>query len=122
MEQQQRPLPVGRSLGTAVILLMLVASVILGVLGLAGCSSSASTASTPAAASVARQLGCSGIHAVGKGELYVYDEVKCTLNGHPVDVITFRTDTLRDNWIRIAEQFDGITAKGHLYAVADAPA
>jgi len=49
---------------------------------LAGCGSSASTASQPpTAASVARQLGCTGIEPVSPATLYAYDEADATCHG-----------------------------------------
>jgi hypothetical protein len=91
---------------------------------LAGCSSSAgsSVSTTPSAVSIAQRIGCTKVQHEPRPELYVYDDVSCMLNGRKMTVVTFRTDQLRDNWVKIASQFDGIEQTGHLYAVADGTA
>jgi len=87
---------------------------------LAGCGSSASTASQPpTAASVARQLGCTGIEPVSPATLYAYDEADATCHGRAADIATFRTNKLRDQWVAVASQFGGIASEGDRYAVAD---
>jgi uncharacterized lipoprotein len=93
---------------------------VLAVATLAACSSgSASTAAAPpSAASVAAQLGATDVQHIDP-TLYAYDEATATLNGKAVDIATFRTDALRDQWVTVASQFSGIESKGDRYAVAD---
>ena len=95
-------------------------AVALAVLTLAACSGgSTSTAATPpSATSVARQLGATNVETMDP-TLYAYSEVTATLHGKTVDIATFRTDKLRDQWIQAASQFTGIEQKGDRYAVAD---
>jgi hypothetical protein len=91
------------------------------LLALTGCGSSPAPAQAPpSAASIARQLGCTGVQPIRPPTLYAYDEADATCDGHGADIATFRTDQLRDNWVRIADQFSSIRQTGHLYAVADA--
>ncbi len=100
--------------------LQMAVSVVLlaAVTGLAACGGSA-PAAPPAASAIASQLGATGVRAVKPPTLYAYDEVTATLRGRPVDIATFRTDKLRDQWIQAASQFTGIEQKGDRYAVAD---
>jgi hypothetical protein len=91
-------------------------------LTLAACGGTtpASTAATPPAASaVAAQLGATGVQPLDPPTLYAYSEVTATLRGKAVDIATFRTNQLRDQWVQAASQFEGIAQTGNLYAVAD---
>jgi hypothetical protein len=93
-------------------------AVVLAVLLLAACSSGTAS-QPPSAASVARQLGATGVEAITPPTLYAYDECTATLHGKTVDIATFRTNALRDKWVQAASQFTGIESKGDRYAVAD---
>ena len=94
------------------------------VLALAGCggtAASSSTASPPAAASVARHLGCTGISPVNPPTDFAHSEVDATCQGHHADIATFKTDQLRDEWASFVRQTGGTVQTGELYAVT-APA
>lgn len=93
---------------------------VLAVLALAGCGSAAassSTASPPAAASVARHLGCTGITPADPVSDFAADEVDATCQGHHADIATFRTDRLRDEWAAFVRETGGTVRAGDLYAV-----
>jgi hypothetical protein len=67
---------------------------------------------------IADQRGCDDVTAIDP-TLYAYDEVTATCTGlGQVDIATFKTDALRDKWIKIAEQFSTIEDSGHLYVIA----
>jgi hypothetical protein len=76
-------------------------------------------AAPPAAAAVAAQLGATAVQPLNPPTLYAYSEVTATLHGRAVDIATFRTNQLRDQWVKAAGQFTGIEQTGNLYAVAD---
>jgi hypothetical protein len=99
---------------------IVLAECALATIALAACGSSGSTAAAPpAAAKIAAQIGATGVQPVKLPTLYAYDEVTATLHGRSVDIATFRTGQLRDQWVAAARQFTGIEQTGHLYAVAD---
>jgi hypothetical protein len=91
----------------------------MATVAITGCGGSASntpnTASQPPMASViADQLGCTDVQAMDP-TLYAYDEVTATCNGHNgVDIATFRTNQLRDNWIKVANQFTGMSGATYM--------
>jgi hypothetical protein len=88
------------------------------VLALAGCGgTAASTARPPAAASVARHLGCTGITPADPVSDFAADEADATCGGHHADIATFKTDQLRDEWANFVRQTGGTVQTGHLYAV-----
>src|SRR5215831_3388631 len=92
----------------------------LGALALAGCSSGSSGSTSgapPSAASVARQLGCTGITQTSPVTYYAHDEVDATCGGHHADIATFTTDTARDSWVQFVRQTGGTVTTGNLYAV-----
>lgn len=92
----------------------------LAVLALAGCGGPAATASgagLPAAASVARHLGCTGITPADPVSDFAADEVDATCHGHHADIATFKTGQLRDEWASFVTQTGGTVQTGELYAV-----
>jgi hypothetical protein len=96
------------------------AAAALALAAVTACGSSGGPAAQPlTAAQVAAQIGATGVQPVNPPTLYAYDECTATLHGRAVDIATFRTGKLRDQWIQAAQQFTGIEQKGRLYAVAD---
>jgi hypothetical protein len=106
----------------------------LAALALAGCGSAAATApaspapavsasatapaSWPSARAIAEQVGAAGITAETPG-LYASDEVSATWHGRLVSVVTFASGQLRDNWVKVAEQFTPVMSEGPQWAIAD---
>ena len=103
-----------KSLATAA----LAAAAVTSLAACGGGSGGGTASGPPTAASVARQLGCTGVQHIDP-TLYAYDEANATCNGRAADIATFRSNDLRDKWVKVASQFSGIQTQGDRYAVAD---
>jgi hypothetical protein len=88
-------------------------------LTLAACGSGSATAGPPpSAAQVAASHGMTLTDKIVPPTLYAASEVAATKGGTSYDVATFRTNELRDRWVKAASQFDGPpVAKGDRYAI-----
>ena len=98
-----------------------IAALAITALALAGCGSTAATTSgaspaAPTVAQVASQIGATGVTTIDP-TLYASHEGNATWHGQKVDIATFATDTLRDQWETAAKQFGPILTDGHDYAV-----
>ena len=99
-----------------------IAALAITALALAGCGSSAATSTittfnaAPTVAQVAAQIGATGVTAINP-TLYASHEGNAAWHGQQVDIATFATDTLRDNWEKVARQFGPILTDGPGYAV-----
>jgi hypothetical protein len=92
--------------------------------GVAACGGSPAVqqAGPPSIAQVAAAHGLTITDHVGPGELYVSDSAICTDRaGRKIELVTFASDTLRDNWVRVAGQFAEIVFTGPGYAASLAP-
>lgn len=82
-------------------------------------SQSVGTATWPTAASVAAQIGATGVEHSASPGLYASDEATATWHGRDVTITTFASAQLRDNWVKVAAQFTPVLLTGPLYAVTD---
>lgn|SRR5512135_35945 len=85
----------------------------------AGCGSSTPTvppqAPTISEVSAARSL--TGCTAVKPPTLYASAEADCrTSSGQQIDLATFATNQLRDNWVKVATEFGPLIFAGDRYA------
>ena len=78
--------------------------------------SSGTSPAAPSVAQVAAQIGATGV-SVFSPTLYASHEGSATWHGQQIDIATFATDQLRDQWEAIARQSGPILADGHDYAV-----
>jgi hypothetical protein len=76
-------------------------------------------ASAPSAADVARDLHATNVQPMDP-TLYASDEATATWDGRDVDIATFATEQLKEQWKTAAGQFGTtILLSGSLYVVAD---
>ena len=88
-----------------------LAPVLVGVvLVLVGCGDD----EPPSIEEIAEQVGCENPTPQDTDELYVVDAVECADGGR---VLTFNTNSARDSFIEIAEEFGGTYETGDGYAV-----
>jgi hypothetical protein len=66
----------------------------------------------PTLASAAAALGCTGLTPMSQPTMFASAEGSCSYQGRNVDLATFGTDTLRDNWLKIATQFSPLIKEG----------
>ena len=69
-------------------------------------SSGGSSGGTVTPDSVAGKLGCSA-SAESTEELYVRELGTCSFNGADVKLYTFKDNTARDSWLKVASGFGG---------------
>ena len=74
---------------------------------IAGCGGSGlptDATGAPKLSAVAQSIGCTGLQPI-KPTMFASAEGNCKLNGRDIDLVTFATDKLRDNWEKIADEF-----------------
>jgi len=77
------------------------------VAAIAGCGGSGlptDATGVPKLSAVASSIGCTNLQPI-KPTLYASAEGNCKLNGRDVDLVTFATDQLQQNWEQVADQF-----------------
>jgi hypothetical protein len=91
----------------------LIAAVVLAA-AIAGCGGSAPTDATgaPTLRSAATSLGCTDLKPMSQPTMYASAEGNCQYHGRSVDLATFATDTLKQNWLKIATQFAPLIKDG----------
>ncbi len=72
----------------------------------------------PTAAHVAAEIGATDVQTFAP-TLYASDEADAVWHGRNVDIATFATTQLQDNWKQIAGPRAAILTEGPLYTVAD---
>jgi hypothetical protein len=103
----------------------------LSIVALAGCGSAATSQvgsappsavqtynAGPTPAQVARQIGATGL-TPRTVSMYASAEETGTWHGKTVDITTFQTTALRDQWIAIGQQYGPILATGPLWTVTN---
>jgi hypothetical protein len=82
-------------------------------------ATAAPAAATPTVQEVASQIGAAGVQPITP-TMYATSEALATMdNGQPVDIATFATQALRDDWLKAATQFGSVETTGPLFAVLD---
>jgi hypothetical protein len=87
---------------------------------MAGASAVPSTpaASAPSARAIAEQIGATDVQP-SDPTLYASEEVTAVWHGRDVSIATFASTRLKENWVKIAEQFTPIMTVGPQFAIAD---
>jgi len=99
-----------RRLGLALVIAGLVA-----IMG--GCSSNSNPAQTVktvvqplSAQQIADKIGCGDFVQKGPAQMYVIDSGTCVLDGVKYGIDTFASTDVRDNWLKIAQNY-GVVPK-----------
>jgi hypothetical protein len=66
---------------------------------------------------VAWLVGASHLTGTRRGEQYAYEEALASWDGRPVMIVTFRSDKLRDHWLRVSGWAGTVAITGHCYVV-----
>jgi hypothetical protein len=110
---------------------VLIAVLLAGVVFLAGCGGSDNSSSAPATTAAtkppsaqdiinqltAAELTCSGVTPASDRQLGTREDVSCELRGESINIVTFNTNTARDQFLTVAREFGGIYVVGDLWAV-----
>jgi hypothetical protein len=85
--------------------IIIIASIAMAV-AIAGCGGSGlpkDDTGAPQLSAVATSIGCTGLRPESQPTMFASAEGTCTLNDHKVDLATFASRQLRDNWEKIGK-------------------
>jgi hypothetical protein len=74
----------------------------------AGCGGSSlptDETGAPQLSAVANSIGCMHLKPMSQPTMFASAEGNCKLHGRDIDLVTFATDKLRDNWEKVADNF-----------------
>ena len=94
------------------------AAVALALVLLTGCGGGGEDA-TPTVAALAERLGCTGLEMdeASQKELGAREDGSCMFAGKRVSVLTYNSNSARDNMNEIAKEFGSISVLGDRWAV-----
>jgi len=82
----------------------------------AGCGGSSSlpkdATGAPKLSAVAASIGCTGLKPYSQPAIYISATGRCKLGGRSVDLATFASDDLKQNWLKIATSFAPLVKDG----------
>src|SRR5258708_31587448 len=87
----------------------------------AGCGSSLpkDVTGAPKLSAVAASIGCTKLKPF-KPTMFASEEGTCRLGSRDIDLATFASDQLKQNWLKIAQNFDPLVKDGPGWAAMQA--